>query len=415
VTSRPSDFTADADTSAVGGWVSWHECPEHGDWTTSWGAHPRNVAAYVGDEIPDETWALPADDPSFFMDVCPIATCTSKGAIPPFRVQTEDSLTTVEQARRQAIWAGYHKRPPKWEVNAQEIVESDEPDVTCLPVFGRDGIVVKGWAHLLSAPPKAGKTTLLGHVVRDWLDAGVRICWLTEEPKSVWRKRLKRLGGDWAGLTLMFPGEATEQEFLDAAFKPGLYDVIIVDTVRSFIGCDDENDAAKRGNSLLPWVTSAHATGLTLLLVMHARKGGGQHGEAIAGSHASLAGVDQAIEIGRTGNEDSRRRKLTTLGREFEPVSLLYEMDTEGGLYEIGDTRTVLAKEFDQDILAVMPWGREMSTTEIAAELDPRPNHQRLIRVLTRLCETGRVQRTPPFPEVASTRNLRWTHRAGTD
>jgi hypothetical protein len=44
---------------------------------------------------------------------------------------------------------------------------------------------------LLSALSKAGKTTLLLHVVRALLTllATLRIVWITEEPRSLWRAR----------------------------------------------------------------------------------------------------------------------------------------------------------------------------------------------------------------------------------
>jgi hypothetical protein len=86
------------------------------------------------------------------------------------------------------------------ECNAAELANGDEPELESLPVFLQSSIVIRGWAHVLSASPKAGKTTLLAHIARDWLDQGLRIIWLTEEPKSVWRRRLHRLGGDWSCL-----------------------------------------------------------------------------------------------------------------------------------------------------------------------------------------------------------------------
>ena len=117
------------------------------------------------------------------------------------------------------------------ECNAAELANGDEPELESLPVFLQSSIVIRGWAHVLSASPKAGKTTLLAHIARDWLDQGLRIIWLTEEPKSVWRRRLHRLGGDWSGLTLKWGDPSRDHELRERA-ATGPWEVVIVDTMR---------------------------------------------------------------------------------------------------------------------------------------------------------------------------------------
>src|ERR1700680_167615 len=453
-------YNTEAGTSVVdsvvwrcdGGWVAFYNCPEHGDYVASMAVHPLDYAALFGD-LPDAMWELADDDPSLWRESCPhrghyVADDEAVWdwennrfvAPPPFvrvpeyerlheptLVSREGLLSDADRVRLAAIREQWAPRPRarltsepsrSSTTTGKELAESDDPDVTCLPVFGRDGIVVKGWAHLVSAPAKAGKTTLLGHVVQDWLEAGHRVRWLTEEPRSVWRKRIRRLRRsrpdiDWSLLTIAFPGDDEKVTRADAFACAE--QIVIVDTIRAFIPCENQNEAAERARLLRPWVNAAYETGKTLLLVVHARKGGGQHGEAVAGTHELVAAVDQIIEVTRVGNAESRRPKLPPLGRELEPVSLIYGMDTDGGIYEIGDTRTVQAKEFEHAVLAALRPGVPASTKDVAAEVDPRPNAQRLQRALIRLCETGRVERTPPFPEEARGRDLLWTRRAGTD
>jgi len=51
----------------------------------------------------------------------------------------------------------------------------------------RDGYIRKGWSHLRSAKPKAGKTELLVSAVSEW--RGETVLWLTEEPEEIWMAR----------------------------------------------------------------------------------------------------------------------------------------------------------------------------------------------------------------------------------
>src|SRR5438128_223460 len=72
---------------------------------------------------------------------------------------------------------------------AHERRERGELLVHPLPFLGRrDGYVRKGWSHLLSAKPKAGKTELLVSAVSEW--RGETVLWLTEEPEEIWMARL---------------------------------------------------------------------------------------------------------------------------------------------------------------------------------------------------------------------------------
>jgi hypothetical protein len=436
-----------------GDWVAFYECPEHGEYVTAWAIHPLDHAALFGD-LPDAMWELADDDPSLWLESCPhrghhvaddeavwdwdserFVAPPPFGRVPeherlhePTLVSREGLLTDADRARLAAIreqWAPRPRarltpEPSRSTTTGQELADADDPDVTCLTVFGRDGIVVVGWAHLVSAPAKAGKTTLLGHLVQDWLEAGHRVRWLTEEPKSVWRKRIRRLRRsrpdvDWSRLTVAFPGDDERTTRADAFGSAE--QIVIVDTIRAFIPCENENDAAERARGLRPWVNAAHETGKTVIFVVHARKGGGQHGEAVAGTHELVAAVDQIIEVTRVGDDESRRRKLTTLGREFEPVAVLYGMDTEGGIYEIGDARTVQQAEYERSVVAAMQPGVAMSTAEVGAEMETRQaaTSSTLKRALHRLCESGRAERTPPYPEPARGKDVKWTRRAGTD
>lgn len=303
--------------------------------------------------------------------------------------------------------------PPStsWRVNAQELMDSEEPDVECLTVFGREGIIVQGWAHLMSGQAKVGKSTLMRHLVRDWLDTGMKVLWYTEDPQSAWRTLLRRDGGDWSGLTLVYAGiPEPEARAMAASCEE---QVVIVDTVRAFIPCEDENNASQRAASVRPWVNEvAHAAGKTLILSVHARKSGGQHGEGIAGSHELLAAADTAIEVNWPGADPlDKKRKLTTLGRVFEPVSMIYE-STDDGLRDVGDSGSIERHDLEQAILQLLKPGRWDTTTAIGDTLEIETSgRKQLIRTLTRLATFDRIRRDPPINETAERRTVKWTGR----
>jgi hypothetical protein len=285
------------------------------------------------------------------------------------------------------------------EWNGAELADSDEPELESLPVFLQPNIVIKGWAHIIAAAPKAGKTTLLAHVVRDWLDQGLRVLWLTEEPKSVWRRRLRRLGGDWSRLTLR-PGEPSQEPELRERAATGPWDVVIVDTIRQFLPVKDWNDAANIASAVRPWVAAvSRSAEKTLLLAHHARKGGGEHGEEIAGSHELYAAVDVGIIIKHYGEDAQRRRKLTAAGREIEPTSVLYEMadDKARTLRCLGSPDAVSLATVQTRILEVLSV-EGIGTEAVRNALEePRPSRQQVLNALTALAESQRIRREPPI------------------
>jgi DNA repair protein RadA/Sms len=54
-------------------------------------------------------------------------------------------------------------------------------------------------------------------------------------------------------------------------------------------------------------INAARQANKTLIFLHHERKGGGQHGEGIAGGHAALGVVDVGLELVRDPNHANRR------------------------------------------------------------------------------------------------------------
>lgn len=128
-----------------------------------------------------------------------------------------------------------------------------EADIDWLEFLGQDGYVGRGLVTLLSARPKTGKTTLLSHAARPWLEAGLTVVWCTEEPRSLWVRRIQELGLPVERFYFVFPGP----DDVLGAIEQARPDVVVVDTLRVFIRIPDENDAAKVQAALNPWVNLA--------------------------------------------------------------------------------------------------------------------------------------------------------------
>ena len=84
--------------------------------------------------------------------------------------------------------------------------------------------------------------------------------------------------------------------------------VVIVDTIRSLLGMQDENDNSEVARVLIPVIAAARQAGKTLILLHHQRKGGGDHGEGITGGHAFFGFVDIALVIHLQGASSHTRR-----------------------------------------------------------------------------------------------------------
>ena len=102
---------------------------------------------------------------------------------------------------------------------------------------------------------------------------------------------------------------ATPKDILKR-IRSGDETIVIVDTIRNLLRLQDEKDNSEVSRAILPYIAAAREKNKTLIMLHHNRKGGGEHGEAIAGAHAFFGVVDIALEIKRDGPDESNRRLL---------------------------------------------------------------------------------------------------------
>jgi hypothetical protein len=321
---------------------------------------------------------------------------------PGWRPRTQDTLGTSLPTMGSAVGS---------EVTGQERVQgvtlaalrrkAKEGGVQAetLPVLGevQPPIFQRGLSHILASPPKAGKTTLLYHLAKEWAGAGRSILFMSEEAELVWCRRLEADDAEEEVLeriTLVAALGEGAMSLLDRMCH-GSEEIVILDTAK-ILGVEDENDAATVNRTITPWVVEARESGKTLIVAHHMRKGGGRAVEALAGSYSWAAVFDTVIEI-ELDEQDSRRR-LRAVGRLLPSCKLLYEL-RGNDLVLLGSPEQVelgAAKERAFEALT----GEWQTTAQLHNALgDPKPSQEQLRKALNSLAAEGSIERDPPWSE----------------
>jgi hypothetical protein len=235
------------------------------------------------------------------------------------------------------------------------------------------GFLGRGEATLLSALWKAGKTTLLTHLLNALAGkqgefCGHAVCpakvlYITEEGETRWAARRDELKlGDhcWFLIRPFRSKPNTEQWLAFIEYVAGLierdgFDVVIFDTLSNIWPIRDENDAASVQAALMPLHRITERA--CLLLVHHLRKGDGTEATASRGSGALTGWVDTIVELRRYDPlvRTDQRRVLSGVGRwDDTPAELVIELTPEGYKGR-GDRRGVREQSAQDIIVSILP------------------------------------------------------------
>jgi hypothetical protein len=286
-----------------------------------------------------------------------------------------------------------------------ELLSSDaEHELEYVPLLGVDGLIARGTLTLLGAHPKAGKTTLLIHACREWVQQNRRVVYLSEDSRPVWRERVKRFP-ELNTLILNAIPRAHPENWARAVreLEP---DIVIVDTIRRFMPAKDENDSASVSLALAPFVDLQQELPRTaIVLVHHTKKSLSSDGEItdIAGSHAFTAEVD-AILLLAPVREHKRQRILTPIaGRlwTLSPEPLVLELSEDTSEYRVvGTAEEVLpetqARSTKEKILHALRVLGEATATEITQwlrEQGEAVSESRVKHLLGELHSEGQIER----------------------
>lgn len=278
-----------------------------------------------------------------------------------------------------------------------------------------EGYLAKGHQTLLSALWKAGKTTLITHFLKCLQDeqelAGQKthksnVLILSEESDSIWARRREESGitlpvwilsrpirqklgyKEWVSLLEQMAKFCTEHEI----------DLFVIDTLSGFWPVDNENDASKVSESLLP-LNYLLEKKIAVLLVHHFRKSGGDEGTASRGSGQLGAAVDIMVEFTRLSSSDptGTQRVLRSYSR-FEETPKEVVIDYIDGEYETRGTKAEVTKleKLELVLNALEDYPEGATTSELyekwnVSEYNDRPSKRTLQRHLSDLVVLNKV------------------------
>ncbi len=296
-------------------------------------------------------------------------------------------------------------------VSIADLGPAEEPD------WIWPGYLARGAVTLFTGLWKAGKSTLLAHLLRDLhrggglvetpIEAPVRI--VSEEPVALWAERRDALGlpesvallrrdsfarPNLLGWRQLIQAIAEDVEVEDVG-------LVVFDTLPSAWPVMNENDAGESLAALTPLRAISEA-GAALLLCHHPRKGDGGQGTATRGSGALPGFVDLLVELRRHDPNDARdtRRVLTALGRYASiPPETVIELGP-GGYTILGERVDVRSADIDATILELLPDGGRGLTWEDVLDGWPegqaRPGKTRLKSILNHGINVGKWDRSGP-------------------
>lgn len=369
-------------------------------------------------------------------------------------------------------------------VSAATLRAREIPPRTYLPLLGQDGYFILGKSHLLAAFSKTGKTELLARCIADWISLPIiaggdleakrdsagdvvrdeagklvyqphmlypRILYFGEETQDAWTERLQNqpASKNWDQMDYVpvleqhidpmdmmllvhsmegeaedFAGEGHTAGWPEGSHEQVGYDIVVIDSIRSLLRIENENDNSEVVAAVLPWVQLSQRTGITMILLHHTRKTGGDHGVGVAGGSGLLAPVDYIIQMERDKDDpDGPRRTITSTGRsQADPdraVIEWVEVRTPSGmstgrseLQFVGAKQKVTRAGVEHRIARLLEVAeRPMLTTDVIralADEPPAPSEITVKRALKEMAESGRIQRDPDIREDATRRTVRW-------
>lgn len=285
-----------------------------------------------------------------------------------------------------------------------------------------EGFLAKGHLTLLSAYWKAGKSTLIAQLLKAMQGgkelAGksttpCKVLILSEESQSLWVRRRDELDiqsvvwvmsrpikqrlvyNEWVGLL------KKTSEFC----KENSVDLVIVDTISGFWSVQDENDASKVHASLLP-LNYLLEQQISVLLVHHFRKSGGEEGTAARGSGVLSSTADIIIEFKRRekDNPSSHNRVIQTLSRfEESPREVIIDL-VDGEYITLGTLAEVSKQAKLSYLLSLLPTAPNgLTSKEIVEEWDSeeagikKPGKRTIQNYLSDLQGSGKVSIVEQF------------------
>ena len=261
------------------------------------------------------------------------------------------------------------------------------------------GYLSRGGLTVLSALWKAGKSTLLSHLLRacdgrttEFLGREIvpfRVLFVSEEHEELWADRRDELGiRDHVGLVSRpFKGRASPAQWTTFLGKVAdemvahHFDLLVIDTISKMWPVRDEDDAGQVEEALMPlWTITG--LGAATLLVHHNRKSGGKNFTGMRGSGGLPAFAETLIEFDRASDDRKDfRRVLNSEGRYRESSGRIL-IELRSGAY------TCVDRDYEGEPGAAFPGGSKGGAPPVEFDLGDgdklllTDTHRRVLAVL---------------------------------
>lgn len=258
-----------------------------------------------------------------------------------------------------------------------------DPAMTAPIPYLVPGIIPAGAVVLLYGSPKVGKTSfaasLCAEVARGGSFLGRQI-----QPSAVLyvdMERSRRMTAHRLGEP--FGDNLPPDNLRTANGRPSVdelrheirehgFRAVVLDTLLRLTELGDENSAAEVRSKLAPWVDLAHAEDVTLILLHHDRKGGGDHGAGARGSNNIVGTVDVALHLKREAGEGASNRRRLEAVSNYDGVEPSICFERVDGHFRAAPSP---AQERQERVLRQLRGSGPQTTPNLAEALgEPRSN-----------------------------------------
>lgn len=231
--------------------------------------------------------------------------------------------------------------------------QSNEPDPEEMPLLGQVGYgaFVDGYSHLVVSKPRIGKSELVSQCMGYWARPTT---YLSEEGKRIWARRIRALSA--SGLEIpdcceIVPDAAGGRAYvlnLIETMAPG--HVLVIDTLRAYFEISDECDGGQVTQSILPLIQAVKRRCVTLVVIHHSRKSGGDDAiDASSGSNALPGLFDAVLHL------EAKGEALKLAGKVRGGMVRNAMMQWENNLLKIIDPQVAKQLTLSDKILEVIP------------------------------------------------------------
>ena len=272
-------------------------------------------------------------------------------------------------------------------------------------------LIALGHLTILSADPKAGKSTFLMSMLadisneKDFLNLKTqptKVMYFTEEgdqSMKILKERVEITNTEGMALVTKFEvGGSKLSDMVDILVEiEADYNLYIFDTLNVFAQIEDLNDYSKVGKALQPFKDLRDATGAAVVIVHHNNKAGSTSNgnRSMLGSTAVAGDVDNIITFFKDNpNHDDTNRVVCVSGRTIESATHKVFWNSSDKRYMVKSIEDGVAPEMSKFLTIADSLGIEFTMKDYTAAANSS-SRSTANRELAKLCEMDAIAKMP--------------------